>query len=202
MTERFVMSMMRELKFFLGFQIKQLKDETFRSQMKYTQDILKKFGMNKAKHIKTPMGINGHLDLDVGGKSVDQKVYRSIIGFLLYLYASRHDIMLSVCMCIRFQAAPKECHMRTVKIIMRYLILTLNLGLWYPKGSHFDLIGYFDAYYASCKVDMKSTSGTCKFLGRFLVSWSLKKQNSVALSTAEAEYVTASSYCAQLLWMR
>jgi hypothetical protein len=110
--------------------------------------------------------------------------------------------MLSVCMCIRFQAAPKECHMRTVKIIMRYLILTPNLGLWYPKGSHFDLIGYFDAYYASCKVDMKSTSGTCKFLGRFLVSWSLKKQNSVVLSTAEAEYVTAGSYCAQLLWMR
>jgi hypothetical protein len=202
MTERFEMSMMRELKFFLGFQTKQLKDETFLSQMKYTQDILKKFGMNKAKHIKTPMGTNGHLDLDVGGKSVDQKVYRSIIDSLLYLYASRHDIMLSICMCIRFQPAPKECHMRTVKIIMRYLILTPNLGLWYPKGSQFDLIGYFDVYYAGCKVDMKSTSGTCKFLGRFLVSWSLKKQNSVALSTAEAEYVTAGSYCAQLLWMR
>jgi hypothetical protein len=201
MTDRFEMSMMGELKFFLGFQMKQFEDGTFLSQMKYTQDILKKFGMDKAKPIQTPMGTNGHLDLDVGGKSVDQKVYRSIIGSLLYLCASRLDIMLSACMCARFQAAPKECHMRVVKRIMRYLVLTLNLGLWYPKGSHFDLIGYSDADYTGCKVDRKSTSGTCQFIGRSLVSWSSKKQISVALSMAEVEYVTAGNCCAQLLWM-
>jgi hypothetical protein len=85
--------------------------------------------MDKAKPIKTPMGTNGHLDLDVGGKSVAQKVYRSMIGSLLYLCASRPNITLSVCMCARFQAAPKECHMRAVKRIMRYLVLTPNLGL-------------------------------------------------------------------------
>jgi hypothetical protein len=175
MTDRFEMSMMEGLKFFLGFQIKQLEDETFLSQTKYTQDILKKFGMDKAKPIKTPMGTNRHLDLDMGGKSVDQKVYRSIIGSLLYLCASMPDIMLSVCMCARFQAAPKECHMRSVKRIMRYLGLTSNLGLWYPKGSHFDLIGYSNADYARCKVDRKSTFGTCQFLGRSLVSRSSKK---------------------------
>jgi hypothetical protein len=129
MTDRFKMSMIGELKFFLGFQIKQLEDGTFLSQTKYTQDILKKFGMDKAKPIKTPMGTNGHLDLDVGGKSVAQKVYRSMIGSLLYLCASRPNITLSVCMCARFQAAPKECHMRAVKRIMRYLVLTPNLGL-------------------------------------------------------------------------
>jgi hypothetical protein len=167
--------MMGELKFFLGFQIKQLEDGTFLSQMKYTQDILKKFGMDKAKPIKTPMDTNGHLDLDVGGKSMDQKVYHSITGSLLYLCVSRPDIMLSVCMCARFQAAPKECHMRAIKGIMRYLVLTPNLGLWYPKGSHFDLIGYFDMDYVGCKVDRKSTSRTCQFLGRSLVSWSSKK---------------------------
>jgi hypothetical protein len=89
--------------------------------------------------------------------------------------------------------------MRTVKRIMRYLILTLNLGLWYPKGSHFDLIGYSDVDYARCKVDRKSTSGTCQFLSRSLVSWSSKKQNFIALSTAEGEYITAGSCCAQLL---
>jgi hypothetical protein len=121
--------MMGELKFFLGFQIKQLEDGTFLSQMKYTQDILKKFGMDKAKPIKTPMDTNGHLDLDVYGKSMDQKVYHSITGSLLYLCASRPDIMLSVCMCARFQAAPKVCHMRAIKGIMRYLVLTPNLGL-------------------------------------------------------------------------
>jgi hypothetical protein len=202
MTDRFEMSMMGELKFFLGFQIKQLEDVSFLSQTKYTHDILKKFGMDKVKPIKTPMGTNGHLDLDMGEKSVDQKVYRSIIGYLLYLYASRPDIMLIVCMCARFQAASKKCHMRSIKRIIRYLVLTPNVGLWYPKGSHFDLISYSDVDYARCKVDRKSTSRTCQFLGRSLVSWSPKKQNSVALSTVDAEYVAAGSCCAQLLWMQ
>ena len=89
-----------------------------------------------------------------------------------------------------------------VKRILRYLIHTPTLGLWYPKGSSFDLLGYSDSDYAGCKVDRKSTTGTCQFLGRSLVSWSSKKQNSVALSTAEAEYVAAGACCAQLLWMK
>jgi hypothetical protein len=98
--------------------------------------------MKNGKPIKTPMGTNGHLDLDTEGKSVDQKVYRSMIGSLLYLCASRPDIMLSVCMCARFQANPKDVHLRAVKRIMRYLVYTPKFGIWYPKGSTFDLIGY------------------------------------------------------------
>jgi hypothetical protein len=94
-----------------------------------------------ANPIKTPMGTNGHLDLDTGGKSIDQKVYQSMIGSLLYLRASRPDIMLSVCMCARFQVDPKEVHLRAMKRIMRYLVYTPKFGLWYPKGSTFDLIG-------------------------------------------------------------
>jgi hypothetical protein len=121
--------MMGVLIIFLGFQIKQVKDGTFISQTKYTRDILKKFGMDNAKPIKTTMGTNGHLDLDMNGTLVDQEVYHSIIGSLLYLCASMSDIMLSVCMCARFQTAPKDCHLRTVKRIMRYLVLTLNLDL-------------------------------------------------------------------------
>jgi hypothetical protein len=108
MTDRFKMSMMRILTFFLGFQIKQAKEGTFINQTKYTRDILKKFGMDKAKTIKTPISTNGHLDLDLCGTLVDQKVYHFIIGSLLYLCASRTDIMLSVCMCARFQATPKD----------------------------------------------------------------------------------------------
>jgi hypothetical protein len=202
MVQKFKMSMMGELKYFLGFQVAQLQEGTFISQTKYIQDILTKFGMKDAKPIKTPMGINGHLDLDTGGKSVDQKVYRSMIGSLLYLCASRPDIMLSVCMCARFQADPKEVHLRAVKRILRYLVYTPKFGLWYPKGSAFDLIGYSDADWAGCKIDRKSTSGSCQFLWRSLVSWASKKQNSVALSTAEAEYIAAGHFCAQLLWMR
>jgi hypothetical protein len=155
MIQKFEMSMMGELKYFLGFQIKQLQEGTFISQTKYIQDILKKFGMKDGKPIKTPMGTNGHLDLDTGGKSVNQKVYRSMIESLIYLCASRPDIMLYVCMCARFQADPKEVHLRAVKRIMRYLVYTPKFGLWYPKGSTFDLIGYSDADWAGCKIDRK-----------------------------------------------
>jgi hypothetical protein len=157
MIQKFEMSIMGELKYFLGFQIKQLQEGTFISQTKYIQDILKKFGMKNGKPIKTPMGTNGHLNLDTGGKSVDQKVYRSMIGSLLYLCASRLDIMLSVCMCARFQANPKEVHLRVVKRIMRYLVYTPKFGLWCTKGSTFGLIGYSDADYVGCKIDRKST---------------------------------------------
>jgi hypothetical protein len=123
-----------------------------------------------AKAIKTPMGTNGYLDLNAGGNSIDQKVYRSMICSLLYLCACRPDIMLYVCMCARLQADPKECHLRAMKRILRYLVYTLNFGLWYPRGSTFDLVGYSYVEYARFKVDKKSTLGTCQFLGRSLVS--------------------------------
>jgi hypothetical protein len=115
MTQKFEMSMMGKLTYFLGFQVKQLKDGTFISQTKYTQDLLKRFGMKDAKPAKTPMGTDGHLDLNKGGKSVDEKAYRSMIGSLLYLCASRPDIILSVCMFVRFKSDPKECHLVAIK---------------------------------------------------------------------------------------
>jgi hypothetical protein len=145
MTDNFEMSIMGVLTFFLEFQIKQGKEGTFISQTKYTCDILKMFDMNNAKAIKTHMGTNSYFDLDLDGTSIDQKVYRSMIGSLLYLCASTSDIMLSMCICARFQAAPKDCHLRAVKRIMMYLVLTPNLGLWYSGGSRFELLGYSDA---------------------------------------------------------
>jgi hypothetical protein len=179
-----------------------MKSGTFVSQGKYIKDMLKKFNLEDAKQMSTPMGTNGHLDSDASGNLVDQKLYRSMIGSLLYVTASRPDVMFSVCLCARFQSSPRESHLTATKRILRYLKSTPNVGLWYPKGSNFELIGYSDSDYAGCKVDRRSTSGTCQFLGRSLVSWSSKKQNSVALSTAEAEYISAGSCCAQLLWMK
>jgi hypothetical protein len=132
--QEFEMFMIGELNYFFGFQVKQFKEGTFISQMKYTQDLLKRFGMKDAKPAKTPMGTDGHLDLDKGDKSIDQKAYRSMIGSLLYLCASRPDIMLSVCMCARFQSDPKECHLVAMKRILRYLVSTSYFGIWYPKG--------------------------------------------------------------------
>ena len=107
--------MIGELTFFLGFQVKQMRERIFISQEKYTNDLLKRFKMDECKPIKTPMPTNGHLDLDEGGNPVDQTLYRSMIGSLLYLTASRPDIMFSVCICARFQANPKETHLIAVK---------------------------------------------------------------------------------------
>jgi len=199
MANEFEMSMIGELSYFLGVQIKQLKDGTFVSQGKYIKDMLKKFGMYDAKSISTPMGTNGSLDSGTSGNMVDQKLYRSMIGSLLYVTSSRSDVMFSVCMYARFQASPSESYLKATKRILMYLKHTQNVGLWYPKGAKFELIGYSELDYVGCKVERRSTSSTCQLLGRSLISWSSKKQNSVALSTAEAEYIVAGSCCAQIL---
>ena len=112
------------------------------SQGKYIKDMLKKFGMNEAKAISTPMGTNGNLDIDASGNMVDQKLYQSLIGSLLYVTTSRPDVMFSVCMCARFQASPRESYLKVTKRILRYLKHTQNVGLWYPKGAKFELVGY------------------------------------------------------------
>ena len=202
MQSEFEMSMMGELKYFLGLQIKQTQEGIFINQSKYCKELIKRFGMDSAKHMSTPMSTNCYLDKDESGQSIDIKQYRGMIGSLLYLSASRPDIMFSVCMCARFQSNPKQSHLSAVKRIMRYLLGTINLGLWYPKNSTCNLIGYSDSDFAGSKTDRKSTSGTCQFIGSALVSWHSKKQNSVALSTAEAEYISAGSCCAQILWMK
>ncbi|XP_038989467.1 uncharacterized protein LOC120113034, partial [Phoenix dactylifera] len=202
MQGEFEMSMMGELNFFLGLQIKQSEEGIFISQSKYVKEMLEKFKMKDAKEISTPMGSSCKLDKDEKGKSIDCKLYRGMIGSLLYLTTSRPDILFSVCMCARYQACPKESHLQAVKRIFRYLVGTSNVGLWYSKQSDINLIAYSDADFAGCKLDRKSTSGTCQFLGANLVSWFSKKQNSVALSTAETEYIAAGSCCAQVLWIK
>ena len=107
--------------------------------------------------------------------------------------ASRPDVMFSVCMCARFEASPRESNLKATKRILRYLKHTQNVSLWFPKGAKFVLVGYSDSDYVGCKVERKSTLGTYQLLGRSLVLWSSKKQNSVVLSTTEAEYISAGS---------
>ena len=157
MASEFEMSMIGELSYFLSLQIKQLKNDTFVNQGKYIKDMLKKFGMDDAKAISTPMGTNGNLDSDASGNMVDQKMHRSMIGSLLFVTTSRSDVMFSVCICARFQASPRESHSKATKRILRYLKYTQNVGLWDPKGARFEFIGYSDSNYAGCKVERKST---------------------------------------------
>ncbi|XP_016461780.1 secreted RxLR effector protein 161-like [Nicotiana tabacum] len=142
--------------------------------------------MENAKPTGTPMSPTTTLEDDNKGKSVDETMYRGMIGSLLYLMASRLDIMFSVWRCERFQSAPKESHLTRVKRTIRYLTRTTELGLWYAHSNNFDLKGFSDADFAGDRIDRKSTSGICQLLGNALISWHSKKQNCVSLSTTEA----------------
>ncbi|GJY05192.1 retrovirus-related pol polyprotein from transposon TNT 1-94 [Tanacetum coccineum] len=199
MHDEFEMSMMGELNFFLGLQIKQMEDGIFFNQSKYIKEMLKKFGLEDSKPMKTPMSSDTKLTKDEECESVDSTKYRGMIGSLLYLTASRPDIMFSVCLCARFQEAPKTSHLEAVKRIFRYIKGTTHLGLWYPKGTGIETVVYADSDHAGDYVDRKSTSGICTFVGCCLTSWFSKKQTALAISTTEAEYVSPEKACQQEL---
>ncbi|KAJ9557105.1 hypothetical protein OSB04_011719 [Centaurea solstitialis] len=202
MTEEFKMSMMGEINFSLGLQVRQFSDGIFINQSKYIFDLLKKYDMSGCHSIGTPMATGNSIGPDHEGKDVDLRNYRSMVGSLMYLTASRPDIMFATCVCARYQAKPKESHLAAVKRIFRYLKGTPYYGIWYPKGLGFELQAYTDADYGGCNMDRKSTSGHLQFLGNKLVSWASKKQQCVSTSTAESEYVAAASCCSQVLWMQ
>ncbi|KAK2367888.1 putative mitochondrial protein [Trifolium repens] len=202
MQEEFEMSMMGELKFFLGIQINQGEDGTYIHQTKYTKVLLKMFNLEDCKPMTTPMHPTSSLNKEEIGSKVDQKLYRGMIGSLLYLTASRPDILYSVCLCARFQSDPREPHLTAVKRIFRYLKGTTSLGLLYKKSFDCKLVGFCDADYAGDKIERKSTSGNCQFIGENLISWASKRQATIALSTTEAEYISAAKCCTQLLWMK
>ncbi|GJR42096.1 retrovirus-related pol polyprotein from transposon TNT 1-94 [Tanacetum coccineum] len=159
MHDEFEMSMMGELNFFLGLQIKQMEDGIFFNQSKYIKEMLKKFGLEDSKPMKTPMSSDTKLTKDEECESVDSTKYRGMIG-------------------------------------------TTHLGLWYPKGTGIETIVYADSDHAGDYVDRKSTSGICTFVGCCLTSWFSKKQTALAISTTEAEYVSAGKACQQALWMK
>ncbi|XP_023729307.1 secreted RxLR effector protein 161-like [Lactuca sativa] len=149
--------------------------------------------MDTCASAKVPMGFGHKIFVDPSGAPVDEKKYCGMIRSLLYLTARRPDIMFSACLCARFQANPKMSHLLAVKQIFRYLKGTKSLGLWYPANESFLLQAYADSNYGCLQLDRKSTSGGCQLLGGRLVSWSSKKQNCIALSTAEAKYIAAAN---------
>jgi hypothetical protein len=150
---------------------------------------MKKFNMAKLKLVSTPMNTTTSLHPDENGEVADQREYKSMIDSLLYLTATWQNIQFVVCLCVHFQASPRSSHWIIVQWIFRYLKHTLEFGIWYSASSSLDLVGFFDADFAGCGIDRKSTSGTCHFLGSSLVCWSSRKQFLVAQSTTKAEYV-------------
>ncbi|GJR95534.1 retrovirus-related pol polyprotein from transposon TNT 1-94 [Tanacetum coccineum] len=186
MKNNFEMSMMGELKFFHGLQVHQSPRVIFISQSQYAVELLKKHGLDECVSMSTPMATE-RLDADLHDTPTDQRTYRRMIGGLMYLTATRLDIAFATFVCARFQACPMVKHLKEVKRIFRYLRQSYNMGLWYPKDTGFELIAYLDADHAGCKDDCKSTSGGLQFLVR---------------GAAEAEYVSLSACCAQVIWMR
>ncbi|GJT09706.1 retrovirus-related pol polyprotein from transposon TNT 1-94 [Tanacetum coccineum] len=176
MYNKFEMSMMRELKFFLGSQIYQSPCGIFINQAKYAKEILKKHGMTSCDSIGTPMATKP-LDADLSGTPVDQTKYRSMVGALMYLTASRPDIIHAICYRARYQARPTKKHLREVKRIFRYLKNTINMGLWYLKDTGFNLTAFTDSDHAGYLDTRKIISG-------------------------EVEYVSLTVCCAQVLWLR
>ena len=170
MKKEFEMSMVGELTFFLGLQVKQRKDGIFISQEKYARNLGKKFGLDSNKHASTPMSSSTKLSFDSSGVEVNLALYRSIIGSLLYLTASKPNIAFSVGLYARYQAASKESHLTVVKRIIRYINITPKYGLWYLKDSNDCLASYSDANWAGSVDDQKSTLGGCFYLGNNLVS--------------------------------
>ncbi|GKB42659.1 hypothetical protein Tco_0887601 [Tanacetum coccineum] len=148
------------------------------------------------------MSCETKLARDEDGEPFDNTKYRKMIGSLLYLMASRPDIMFCVCLCACFQEAPKTSHLEVVKRIFRYIKGTSQLGLWYPKGTRVETIVYADSDHAGDYVNRKSTSAVCTFMGCCLTSWFSKKQTALAISTTEAEYVSVGKACQQALWMK
>nr|GEU97715.1 retrovirus-related Pol polyprotein from transposon TNT 1-94 [Tanacetum cinerariifolium] len=186
----------------LRLQIKQMEDGIFFNQSKYIKEMLKKFGLEDSKPMKTPKSSNTKLTKDKECKSLDSTKYRGMIGSLLYLTTSRLDIMFSVCLCARFQEAPKASHLEAVKRIFQYIKGTTHLELWYPKGTSIETVVYIDSDHAEDYVDRKRTSSICTFVGYCLTSWFSKKQTTLAISATEAEYVSTGKACQQALWMK
>nr|GEW24228.1 retrovirus-related Pol polyprotein from transposon TNT 1-94 [Tanacetum cinerariifolium] len=202
MCSKFKMSMMGKISFFLGLQISQSPRGIFINQSKYALESLKKYGFESCDPVDTPMVEKSKLDEDKEGKAVDPSHYCRMIDTLLYLTASRPDLQFAICMCARYQARPTEEHVHAVKMIFLYLRGTIHRGLWYSKDSSIALTAFADADHAGCQYTRRSTSGSVQFLGERLISWSSKRQKSVAISSTKAEYITLSGCCAQILWMR
>jgi hypothetical protein len=187
MKGEFQMSAMGELTFFLGLQVQQKPDGIFIHQEKYVKDMLQKFDLENVRTATTPYEApkpKNNLEPD---PAVNVHLYRSMIGSLMYLTASRPDITFAVSACSRHQVTPLTSHLNVVKKIFKYLKGQPHLGLWYPKESPFRLEAFSDSDYAGANLGRRSTTGGCQFLRSRLISWQCKKQTIVATSTAEAE---------------
>ena len=202
MMKEYEMTDLGPMKYFLGIQVRQCKGEIFISQEKYLEDLLKRFQMNDCKPVSTPMAFNKKLHSDDGAKKVDARNYRSLVGSLIYLTNTRPDIVQPVSLISRFMNEPSKIHLIATKRILHYLNGTKKLDIKCVKEKDKKLVGYTDSDWTGSIDDHKSTSGYLFCLGTKPISWSSKKQKSVALSSAEVEYIAATDAACESVWLR
>ena len=202
MMAEFEMSNLGMLHYFLGLEVVQSNEGIFLSQKKYAHEILHKFQMEDCNSVRTPADVGMKLDKDPQGRKVDSTLFKQIVGSLMYLTATRPDIMHAVCLISRYMENPTELHLNAAKRILRYLQSTADLGIFYASGTESVLIGFTDSDYGGDPDDRKSTSGYAFMLGSGVISWSSKKQSVVSLSTTEAEYIVVASCACQAVWLR
>ena len=202
MTTQFEMTDIGQMSYFLGVEVNQTKNGIFMSQKKYAEQILEKFRMQDCKPISTPAEGGIRLSFDSTREPVNPTLFKSLVGSLRYLTFTRPDIMYAVGVVSRYMEKPKQDHFIAAKRILRYIKGTLNHGLWYKYSEDAKLIGYSDSDYGGDWDDGKSTSGYAFHVGSAVFSWSSKKQQTVALSTCEAEYMAAVACTCQAMWLK
>lgn len=202
MMSTYEMSDLGLLHYFLGIEVSQTENGIFISQKKYAENILKKLNLLGRKSVATPWIANEKKRKFDGAKKADAKKYRSLVGSFLYLTATRPDIMFAASLLSRYMKEPSQIHFRAAKRVLRYLQGTLDYGVLFTVVEKSRLIGYTDSDWAGCLDDMKSTTSYVFSLGSGICSWASKKQNVVAQSTAEAEYIVAAKAASQAVWLR
>ena len=202
MMLEFDMTELGKMRYFLGIEVMQRSDDIFINQKKYTQEVLERFSMDKCNPVHNPMVPRFKLTKNGDGVMVDSTFYKKIVGSLMYLTATRPDVMFVVSLISRFMDCPTELHLQSAKRILRYLKGTIDFGVFYKKDGNKELIAYTDSDYAGDLDDRKNTSGYVFMLSSGAVSWSSKKQPVVSLSTTEAEFIAATSCACQAIWLR
>ncbi|XP_071704493.1 uncharacterized mitochondrial protein AtMg00810-like [Rutidosis leptorrhynchoides] len=202
MKLEFDMTDLGEMKFFLGIEVLQRVDGIFICQRKYASEILDRFGMMDVNVVHNPLTVGFKVVKDEDGLKIDSTQFKQIVGSLMYLSATRPDIMFAVSLISRFMSSPTQLHFSVAKRILRYIKATMDYGVFYKRGSSSELIGYADSDYTGDQEDSKSTSEYVFMMGEGAVAWSSRKQPIVTLSSTEAEYVAAVGCACQAIWMK
>ncbi|XP_051132509.1 uncharacterized mitochondrial protein AtMg00810-like [Andrographis paniculata] len=199
MKHEFGMTDLGKMRYFLGLEVLQRPDGIFINQSKYASELLRRFGMDKSNYVHNPMALGVKLNKDEDGVKVDKTYYKQLVGSLMYLTATRPDMMFVVSLASRYMENPTELHLKVVKRALRYLKGTSGFGIFYKREDDDGLIAYTDSDYAGNVEDRKSTSGYVFLLSSGAISWSSNKQPVVSLSTTESEFIAAASCACQAM---